>query len=77
MGDTSSGFNNHKNKKKMQNVIIEAGKDGYSIEQVSDTMTVAELIAYLEQYPDDAKIYLSHDNGYTYGGIHWDSFKDC
>lgn len=54
-----------------QRVIkIEAKREGYSIDQVSNTMTVGELIAYLEQFDENDKVYLSHDNGYTYGGIH-------
>ena len=53
-----------------QSVIkIEAKREGYSINQVSNTMTVGELIAYLEQFDENDKVYLSHDNGYTYGGI--------
>ena len=39
-------------------------------------MTVGELINYLEQFDDDAKIYLRHDNGYTYGGITYSSFDE-
>ena len=37
--------------------------------QITSTMTVGELIAYLEQFDEDTKVYLSHDGGYTYGGI--------
>ena len=33
------------------------------------TMTVGELREALEEFDDDAKVILSHDNGYTYGGI--------
>lgn len=32
-------------------------------------MTVRDMIELLEQYDDDAKVYLSFDNGYTYGSI--------
>lgn len=52
-----------------QVVKIEARREGYSIDQIYRTMTVGELIAYLEQFDEDAPVYLSHDNGYTYGGI--------
>lgn len=56
-------------------VIIEAKREGYGTDQVYRTMTVGELIAYLEQFNEDAKVYLSHDNGYTYGGITEECFK--
>lgn len=50
-------------------VIIEASREGYSTDQIRNTMTVQELIDILSEYDADAKVYLSHDNGYTYGGI--------
>lgn len=50
-------------------LFIDAQREGYSPAQVSHTMTVAELISFLEQFEDDTPIYLSHDRGYTYGGI--------
>ncbi len=50
-------------------VIIEASRDGYSLDQITDTMTVQELIDILSEYDPNSKVYLSHDNGYTYGGI--------
>lgn len=52
-----------------QIVLIDAQREGYSTDQIFRTMTVGELIAYLEQFDDDSPVYLSHDNGYTYGGI--------
>ena len=39
-------------------------------------MTVGELIRYLEDFDEDTPVYLKHDNGYTYGGIRWNSFED-
>jgi hypothetical protein len=43
-------------------------------------MTVGELIEYMQDnFPEDEKIYIAHDNGYTYGGIRWniiDSMAD-
>lgn len=48
---------------------IEAKREGYSFDQVRRTMTVGELIEYLQIFEEDTPIYLSHDNGYTYGGI--------
>lgn len=58
------------------NVIIEAAREGYSPEQVRNTMTVKELIEILSDYDEDAKVYLSHDDGYTYGGIRYGSFSE-
>jgi hypothetical protein len=39
-------------------------------------MTVGELIEYLEQFDEDTKVYLSNDNGYTYGSITESSFEE-
>lgn len=60
-------------------VIIEAKREGYSPDQCGSTMTVRELINELELYSDDDEVYLSHDNGYTYGSISQGdiSVKDC
>lgn len=52
-----------------QVLIIEAVREGYSIDKISETITVAEMIYALERLDGDAPLYLSHDNGYTYGGI--------
>ncbi len=51
------------------NLIINTTREGYGIDQVRRTMTVGELISFLEYYDKDSKVYLSFDNGYTYGGI--------
>ncbi len=53
----------------MARVIIAADREGYGIDQVRETMTVGELVALLQDYDEDAPIYLSHDNGFTFGGI--------
>lgn len=50
-------------------VIIRADREGYAPNQIRETMTVSELIEALSDFDENAKIYLSHDNGYTYGGI--------
>lgn len=50
-------------------IYLNASRDGYSPNQIDSTMTVYELISYLEGFDEDAPVYLSHDNGYTYGGI--------
>ena len=53
----------------MDYIKIEAKRQGYGINQVNRTMTVQELIDMLSQFEPDMPVYLSHDNGYTYGGI--------
>ena len=52
-----------------QVIIIETYREDYGLEQIKRTMTVSELIECLQQYDEDAKVFLSFDNGYTYGGI--------
>ena len=59
-----------------QVLYIDAGREGYGIDQIHSTMTVAELISCLEQFDEDTPVYLRHDGGYTYGGINWNSFAD-
>ena len=44
-------------------LFINANRTGYSPDQISHTMTVSELIAALEELPEDAPVYLKHDNG--------------
>lgn len=39
-------------------------------------MTVADLMAYLEQFDEDTPVYLKNDNGYTYGSIDDYSFEE-
>lgn len=50
-------------------LFIEGRRDGYSPEQCYETMTVGELINFLNQYDKDIEVYLKNDNGYTYGSI--------
>lgn len=50
-------------------LFINANRNGYTPDQVGRTMTVAELIAALEEFAPDAQVYLKHDGGYTYGSI--------
>ena len=51
------------------NLTIEATREGYSLNQCGSTMTTSELIEILQQYPEDTPVYVSNDNGYTYGPI--------
>lgn len=57
-------------------VTIDGRRDGYGIDQIERTLTVIELIEYLEQYDDDTPIMINNDNGYTYGAIRYDSFRE-
>lgn len=53
-------------------LIIEANREGYSIEQAENertAITVGELISLLKDFAEDAKIYISNDRGYTYGSV--------
>lgn len=52
-------------------IVFEAERMGYGIDQVADNlMTVAELMEILQEYDDDTLVVISHDNGYTYGGMY-------
>ena len=55
-------------------VIIRSHRDGYSISQVESTMTIGQLMSYLERFPSDAKLYVSHDGGYMFSGVREDDF---
>jgi hypothetical protein len=57
-------------------LIINAKRNGYSPGQCGGTLTVGELIRELECFDPDEKIYLSHDNGYTYGSITANDFNE-
>ena len=60
-------------------IIIEAVREGYAPDQIRKTATVEELIEVLQEFGDcygmDSEVYLSHDSGYTYGGIYYDRFN--
>lgn len=51
-------------------MIIKAERTGYAPDQCR-TCTVGDLIDMLKEYDEDMEIYLSHDHGYTYGGINY------
>ena len=53
-------------------IIIEAKREGYTIEQAEDereAITVGELMRLLEDFDEDTKVYISNDKGYTYGSV--------
>lgn len=56
-------------------IIIDAQRETYSKEDVR-TMTVGELIELLQEFDEDRPVILSHDRGYTYGGIRWSNIYD-
>ena len=50
-------------------VKIETKRNGYSPDQCGHTLTIGELIEYLEGFDAEDKVYFSNDNGYTFGSI--------
>ena len=57
-------------------LFIEGRREGYATDQIGRTMTVGELIEFLEQFDEDAEIFLNNDNGYTFGSITESSFEE-
>lgn len=57
-------------------LFIEGRRNGYEPEQCGKTMTVGELLEYLEGFDEDTKVYLRNDGGYTYGNIDFYSFEE-
>lgn len=56
-------------------VIVSTCREAYSSDDIKNTMSVQDLIDFLnENYYGDEKIYLSFDNGYTYGSLQERSF---
>lgn len=51
-----------------EKIFLNAEREGYAPDQIHRTMTVGELIEFLENFDEDSEVYLSHDSGYTYGG---------
>lgn len=69
-------LNGAANPVKPKYLVINAKRTDYSKESIYDTITVGELKRLLEDYEDNAKVVLSHDNGYTFGGITEDDLKE-
>jgi len=60
----------------MTYVTLATSRDGYSPDQCGKTLTVQQLIDILSGFEPESKIYLSNDNGYTYGAIRDYSFDE-
>lgn len=62
----------------MLQLILNTKREGYGTDQVPTTMTVRELMDFLSDtsYDDDTPVFLSFDNGYTYGGITAERFEE-
>lgn len=50
-------------------IFINGKRNGYSPEQCGRTLTVGELIEILQEFDENSPVYLSNDNGYTYGSV--------
>ena len=56
-------------------VFIDANRNGYGPDQCGETMTVKELCEYLmNNFDDNAEVFLMNDRGYTYGSINENDF---
>lgn len=54
----------------MEFVEILTNRDTYSPKDaIKATMTVGELISYLEDFEDETPVVLNFDDGYTYGQL--------
>ena len=59
----------------MKRLMINAMRESYGKDDIR-TMTVGELRSFLEDFDDDTPVVLSHDSGYTYGGIRQDLIEE-
>ena len=51
-------------------LMIDGRRNDYSANNlVNKTMTVGELVSYLDGFDSDIPVLLSNDNGFTYGKI--------
>lgn len=57
-------------------LFIEGRRNGYDTEQCGRTMTAGQLIEFLQQFDEDAEVFLRNDGGYTYGSITESSFEE-
>ncbi len=57
-------------------LVYSTFREGYSLDQIRKTMTVGELILFLEQFDEEMPVYMDFDNGYTYGGFKERRFEE-
>ena len=57
-------------------ITIEATREAYSPEDLRRTMTVGEMIEYLQQFDEETPVAISHDSGYIYGAITTYNFNE-
>lgn len=50
-------------------LFINGNRNGYTVKQCSNTLTIGEMIAILQEYDEDTPVYLRNDDGYTFGRI--------
>lgn len=55
--------------RKMKALYIEGKRNGYGPDQCGRTMTVGELIVFLQDFDEELPVFLRNDRGYTYGSI--------
>lgn len=60
----------------MDVLFLEGRRDGYAVDQCGKTMTVGELLEFLQQFDEDLPVYLRNDGGYTYGRITESRFEE-
>lgn len=60
----------------MKGLHIAVGREAYSPKDIGHTMTVGDLIDFLQEYDEDVKVFLINDNGYTFCHIGYDSFVE-
>lgn len=56
-------------------LVYNTFREAYGLEDIRRTMTVGELVAHLQEYDPDTPVYLSFDDGYTYGGLNERGFE--
>ena len=61
-------------------VVINANREGYSLDQLYGTLTVGDLIAYLSDFDDELPIVIGNDkqhgSWYTFGSISYDDIQE-
>ena len=58
----------------MDYIIVSTRSNGYTPEQCGKTLTVGDLIKILREHDKNAPVYLSYDDGYTFGSLRASDF---